>query len=395
MVMAARPHTVVQVHARYRRPGGEEAVADAEAELLAAHGHRVVRYHVNNADFAERSPPTTARLAVWNRGAAAELESLVRAERAAVVHVHNTFPALSPAVVRGGRAGGAAVVATLHNYRLLCPGANLLRAGAPCQDCVGHVPWRAVAHGCYGGSRAASAVSALTLQAHRAAGTWRQVDAFIALTPFARDLFGRGGLPLERMHVKPNFLAADPGAGEGGQAFLFVGRLDRQKGVEVLLRAWAELEAPPELRIVGEGPLEGDVRAASTRHPSIRPLGRLPGHEVLAHMRHAAALVVPSISYEGFPMVVAEAFASALPVIAADHGALATIVEDGVNGVRVRPGDAGALAAAVRRLADRPELRHRLGEAARRCYLDRYTAPASYAALARIYGAALARRGKG
>jgi len=318
---------------------------------------------------------------------------LVEGEATPMVHVHNTFPGLSPAVIRAARRAGAAVVATLHNYRLVCPGGNLLRAGVPCEDCVGRVPWRAVAHACYGGSRAASAVTATMLQTHRVASTWAQVDAFITLTSFAREIFLQAGLPPDRLHVKPNFVSPDPGRGQGGEAFLFVGRLDEQKGVQVLLRAWEGMADPPELRIIGEGPLEGAVRTASHRCPSIRPLGTLPHSAVLAQLQHAAAFVFPSLSYEGFPMAVAEAFACGVPVVASDHGAAAVMVEDGVSGVRVRPGDPSALASAVARLAAQPELRRRLGDAARAIYLEWYGAAANYERLQAIYASARQRRG--
>jgi glycosyltransferase involved in cell wall biosynthesis len=407
--------SVLVVHNRYRQSGGEDAVFDAESELLARHGHRVERLVVDNDEIPDRpSPSYRVRLAVrtvWAGAAAEAVADRARAVGADVVHVHNFLPLLSPAVHGAARATGAAIVQTLHNYRLICPAATLFRDGAPCEDCVGRrVAMPAIVHACYRDSRAQTAAVTAMLAVHRARRTWhRDVDAFIALTTFGRDRFVAGGLPPERLLVKPNF-APDPGdpgdpgdrasdesAGRGRYGhgpFLFVGRMAEEKGVRTLLAAWRLLEADVALRIVGDGPLAGEVQAAAAALPGVTYIGPLSREEVQAEMRSARALIFPSLWYEGMPLAVIEALAAGLPVIASGLGAMNDMVDDGQTGRLVTPGDPRALADAVKALAAEANLTASMGTAARRAYLDTYSPEPNYAQLTAIYRQAVGRRSR-
>lgn len=388
------PETILLVHNRYRESGGEDAVYEAEASLLEANGHRVLRYERHNDELANASRLGMAADAIWNRRVHSEVEKLLERERPNIVHVHNIQAVISPAVHHAAHRSGAAVVQTLHNFRLLCPGGLFLRDGAPCEACLGAaVPWRAVAHACYRNDRAASAVVAGVLVAHRALGTWhRQVDALVALSEFARDRFVAGGLPADRLHVKGGFVDPDPGVGShAGDEWLYVGRLSPEKGIGMLLEAWRRLERPARLAIAGDGPMAPAVRAAAAADPHIEWLGALPREQVLERMKAARALVLPSVCYENFPTVLAEAYATGLPVVASDIGSLRELVEEGVTGRRFEAGDAGALAAVVQALDGGPVLAE-LGRRARTAWLERYTAAAAYARLLEIYRSALSRR---
>jgi len=285
-----------------------------------------------------------------------------------------------------------AVVQSLHNFRLLCANAYLYRDGHVCADCVGRwLPWPGVAHACYRESRAASAVVAMLLTAHRAWHTWSEhVDTYIALTTFARDIFVQGGLPAQKIVVKPNFVRGDagPGPGRGGYA-LFVGRLSQEKGVHTLLAAWEHLGAP--LKIVGDGPLSGDVMEAVARHASIEWLGRQPQDRVHALMQEADVLLIPSLWYEGLPMVLVEAFAVGLPAIASNLGALASLVAHERTGRHFRPGDPQDLAAQVEWMFAHPDLAAEMRRNARAEFEARYTPERNYQLLMDIYQAALAR----
>src|SRR4051812_21506632 len=205
---ARGPHDVrvLVVHNRYQRRGGEDTVVDHEVALLRRHGHEVDLWTDDNTRVDTIPSARLAAGTIWSRAAYGELDRRVSAGRFEVVHFHNTLPLISPSGYYGARGAGAAVVQTLHNYRLVCPAGTLLRAGRPCEDCVGRLPWLAVHHRCYRGSAAASATVAAMLVAHRAARTWaRAVDAYIALTPFVRDRVTAGGVPPDRVTVKPNF----------------------------------------------------------------------------------------------------------------------------------------------------------------------------------------------
>jgi glycosyltransferase involved in cell wall biosynthesis len=390
----AAPETVVLVHNAYQQPGGECSVFEAEAALLESRGHRVVRFTAHNDAVETMSRVQVAAGTIWSRPQRARLAEVLERVRADVVHCHNTFPLISPAVYYAARAAGVPVVQTLHNYRLLCPEAKLFRDGRPCESCVGRaVPWPAVTHACYRGDRSASAAVAAMLAVHRGLGTWNtRVDAYIALTEFARGKFVAGGLPADRIRVKGHFIDPDPGPGTGrGGYALFVGRLSAEKGIETLLAAWPRVGAGLPLRIAGDGPLADHVAAAAHPGSHVQWLGARTAADVADLMGDAALLVFPSECYETFGRVVIEALARGTPVLASDGGAAAELVEDGATGFLFRAGDAGALAAGAHRALAEPDLADGFRRRARAAFLDRFSADANYERLIEIY--AEVRRG--
>lgn len=381
--------TVLLVHERYREAGGEDRVFADEAALLRAHGHRVVTFEADNREIDGMSAAALARATVWNGDAYRRLRARVRAEGATVVHFHNTFPLLSPAVYRAAPDEGAAVVQTLHNYRLLCPNALLFHGGSPCERCVGRAfAWPGVVRGCYRDRRVVTAAAAGMVAIHRALGTWtREVDAYVALSEFARRKFVAGGLPEEKLFVRPNYLADDPGMGEhrGGFA-LYAGRLSAEKGIGTLMRAWTALDGRVPLKVVGGGPMEALVTAGI---PGVEWLGPRPHHEVLRLMQDASLLVFPSECYENFPLALVEAFAVGLPVLAADGGVAGELVRSHAAGLTFAPGDADALAAAAVRMWLEDEKRPEMGLSARDAFEREYTAEHAYERLMGIYAVAL------
>ena len=390
----AEPLRVLAVHNRYLIRGGEDRVYEDEAAILEARGHAVERFEVTNDGVDGMGRAALAARTVWSAEARAAVEAAARAHRADVVHVHNTLPLVSPSAYYGARAAGAAVVQTLHNYRITCPGALLSRDGAPCEACLGKAFAAAgVRHACYRGSRAATLAVATMTAAHRAAGTWRRaVDRYICSTAFARDKMIQGGLPAGRVAVKPNPLAADPGPGQGGGGFaLFVGRLDPARGIDALLAAWRAAPDLPPLVVVGDGPLAEPVAAAAAElGDRLTALGHQPYERVVELMQTAELLVFPSTVYEGGnPMALVEAFACGLPVVASRLGGPATMVPPAA-GRLVAPNDASALAAGVRDLlaADLPAARR----AARALFESTYAPDANHDLLVRIYRDAIAQR---
>src|SRR5687768_4325961 len=230
---------ILVAHNFYQQPGGEDEVFRSEVDLLRSIGHDVSTFTLHNDRLTGMGGLKLLATTIWNGGAADELRERVRAERPTVVHFHNTFPLMSPAAYDAARGAGAAVVQTLHNYRLNCPGGEFLRDGRVCEDCMGRAfPWPGVVHACYRDNRSATGVVAAMLTVHRARGTFRRdVDAYVALTEFARRKYIEGGLPADRVVVKPNFVSEDRGPGDGrgdaGGAFgLFVGRLASGKGLD-------------------------------------------------------------------------------------------------------------------------------------------------------------------
>lgn len=384
---------ILLAHNAYQQPGGEDAVFAAETSLLKRYGHPVFLLHESNHRVADFSRVGLALNTFWSRPAYRAVRRMVSAHRPDVAHFHNTFMMLSPSVYYACKEAGVPVVQTLHNYRLLCPSALLYRDGRVCEACAGRAfAWPGVRHACYRGSAAATAVTAGMLAGHRLLGTWRGVvDRYIAGTEFARRKVIAAGLPAEKVVVKPNFLAADPGPGEhDGGYCLFVGRLSEEKGVRTLLAAWRLLGGKVPLKIAGDGPLAPEVAAAAAEQPSVEWVGRRSKEEVFALMKGALLLILPSVCYEGFPMVIVEAFATGLPVVSSRLGGMAEAVTDGHTGLHCEPGDAEALAATVERAVASVAQVREMGRNARAEFAARYTAERNYQQLLAIYEAARA-----
>lgn len=382
---------ILIVHCPYQQRGGEDSVVADEIALLRYAGHDVETVFVPNAAISGVGSRirTALQIADAPAGRTRVPEAIARF-RPDVMHVHNFFPLVSPAVHTHARALGVATVQTLHNYRVTCAAGVLLRDGRPCETCVEGSPWNAVKHRCYRSSTVGSASLAYMIDRHRRAGTWhRDVDRFIALSGFARNMFARAGLPAERITIKPNAVA-DPGTPHAGPraGVLYASRLSEEKGIRVLLAAARLTDVP--ITVIGDGPLATELAAAAP--PNMTLLGGQDRDSTRAAMGRAVAVVVPSLSYEGFPLAVVEAFAAGTPVIAAGIGSVAEIVDDGRSGWHVAPGDAAALAATIDAVAGDSAEAQRRGANARGDYRARYTPAASLAALEQVYAEALARR---
>jgi glycosyltransferase involved in cell wall biosynthesis len=383
---------ILVAHNYYKQPGGEDQCVAAEVAMLTAHGHAVIPYAARNDAIDEMSRLNAAARTLWSRPAYDEIRELIRTHRPEIAHFHNTFPLISPAGYYAARAENVAVVQTLHNFRLLCPNALLCRNGSICEDCLGKsIPWPAVVHKCYRGSRTASAATAAMLAVHRALGTWQEaVDVYIALTEFSRQKFIQGGLPSDKIVVKPNFVHPDPGTGMGNGGYgLFVGRLSQEKGLETLLAAWKSMRADLPLKIVGDGPMSAMVQEAAAQDSRILWLGRKSAEEVCELMGAALFLVFPSRCYETFGRVLIEAFAKGTPVIASNLGAVALLVDHGRTGLHFEPGNPLDLAAKVQRFLADPRRLKEMRQAARQTYEREYTAESNYRALLAVYEQAL------
>ena len=383
---------ILAVHNAYQQRGGEDAVFAAETQMLESNGHEVVQYRRSNDELdgsGRLNTISTALNAVWSSTSHRELSGLLKLEKPDVAHFHNTFPLISPSAYYACADASVPVVQTLHNYRLLCPAATFFRDGAVCESCLGRsTPWPSIVHSCYRKSRATSAVVSSVLSVHNTVKTWKKkVDVFVALSEFARTKFIQGGLPAERIVVKPNFVL-DPGIKiSPGEYALYVGRLSEEKGIRVLLSAWKKLGVSVPLQIVGTGPLHEEVLSEIKRSDlkQVHCVGLLLHQEVLSLMHNARFLVFPSLWFEGFPVTIAEAFACGVPVITSRLGAMAEIVHDGRTGLHFAPGDVEDLAARVGWAWTHPAAMLEMGRAARKKYEAKYTPETNYKNLLAIY----------
>jgi glycosyltransferase involved in cell wall biosynthesis len=373
---------ILIAHNTYQQAGGEDAAVDAEIALLREHGHAVEVYRRHNDELGNMTQAEAALTAVWSQRTVREATQICTEFQPDLIHVHNTFPLISPSLYWLASRKRVPLVQTLHNFRLLCPQATFLRQDKVCEDCLGKSPWRAIGRACYRQSRLQTSLVVSMLALHRALGTYRQrVTRYIALNNFCQHKFIAGGLPAERIRIKPNFVAStgEPNW-EGRSGGLFIGRLSPEKGLAVLIAASAKLKRPA-VRVIGAGPMEPVVRQAFG--PSY--LGRQSPQQVRDLLQSAHYLVCPSICYETFGLAAVEAFASGTPVIASRHGSLGELVRDKVTGLLFEPGNAAELAEMIGWADAHPAEMQKMGRAARIEYEARYTPNQNYHMLMNIY----------
>lgn len=386
---------IMVVHNRYRSvvPSGENKVVDRETEALSSLGHDVARFERSSDEIDDWSRLRKASLparVIWNPRARQELAAALEANKPDVVHVHNTFPLFSASTLYACRDARVPVVATFHNKRLLCASGDFFRDGAPCHDCAHGSPLRAVAHGCYRNSRAATVPMVLASKAQR--HSWRTlVSAYVFVSASVRDLLASLALPEERIFVRHHLIPRkDMPEVTRAPVIVYAGRLDEAKGIRVLMNAWDRYRASaakPGLRlaIAGAGALDAEVASWASTRASVELVGHLATDRLADLISRARAVVLPSICEETFGLVAVEAMALGVPPIAAAHGAFTEIITAGVDGVLTKPGDPADLALAIAN-AERDSARlEEYGKQARKAYEARFDPENNINQLIEIY----------
>jgi glycosyltransferase involved in cell wall biosynthesis len=329
---------VVVGHNRYQSgaPSGENRIVDTEIALLRSAGVDVVPFIEESDELTGAQLPlllTAAAGPVRSPRGVKRFRKLVAEHQPDVLHLHNVFPLISPWVIRTAVEAGVPVVQTVHNYRHTCVAGTHLREGRVCEDCRLHsLPWPAIQHACYRGSRAQSALMALGQVVHRP--TWRLVSRFLAASPHMEERLVSIGVPPDRIEWRPTF-AEDVGATPmpTGGGIAFVGRLEQAKGVDLLLRAWtsAVAERWGRLVIAGDGPLSERVAAKAADDPSIEWRGSLDAEGVRAVMRESRVVALPSLWFEGFPRVAAEAMSVGRPLLLCSVAGFSQLADSGAG----------------------------------------------------------------
>ena len=397
---------IVLVHNYYPVPGGgEDSVVEEERRLLEENGHEVIPFFVQTHERGFYDLLHSAIALIWNPSAYRKVRKLLKHERPDIVHIHNTFPLLSPAIYWACKKEKVPVVQTLHNYRLICANGLFLRQQTVCEACTGKVPaLPAIHHRCYRNSFPGTLLLVFMQWFHHRIGTWaKKVDRYIALTDFSRSRFVQGGFPPDKTVVKPNFIhpppTSPPPLNQRKRQALFVGRFWPEKGVVLLVQAWllAQKKSPElknyQLFILGDGPqreaAEECIRHAEMKNPQIHFMGTCPREEVLKYLMESRFMLLPSIWYEGFPMTILEAFASATPVISANIGSMSSIITDEETGLFFNPGSIEQLADRIIWAIKNEEEMEIMGKNARKEYEEKYTPQTNLQQLMTIYAQAI------
>ncbi|EOR94571.1 N-acetylmannosaminyltransferase [Arcticibacter svalbardensis MN12-7] len=334
---------ILLIHTFYGQSGGEDQVFNNEFDLLSS-ATQVKKLCFDNSGNM-LAVFFKFILGPYNIFSLIKFRKAIKELRPDVVHIHNWHFAASPLLIRAAKKMGIPVVVTLHNYRLLCPSATLFHQNELFTDSLsGGFPWKAVFKKVYRDSLFQTFWLASITYLHKKLKTWQKVDRYITLSNFARELFLQSDLHLKQKQlvVKSNFVK-DSGYNikNRSTSFLYVGRLSPEKGIELLISAFADTNF--QLTIVGDGPLRNEVEQAAAKHSNITYLGKKSNIETMDLMRQANALIFPSIWFEGMPMTILEAFSTGTPVIASRLGSIQHLISPGYNGLLFKAGDRESL----------------------------------------------------
>ena len=385
---------ILQVHNKYRNIGGEWTVLEQEFDLLKDK-HQVERFIVQNSEELKTIYRQLRLIFTthYNKKAAKGMRGKLSNGNYDLMHVHNFFPLLSPSIFDAARKEGVPTVMSLHNFRLIHPNGLMYYKGKIDERSISGSAYRCVWDGVYRDSVFQTAVTAHMIEYHRKKKTWQRVpSAFIALSEFSKDKFVQGGLPEERIFIKPNFLN-DPLKEfpdleikeKKKNRYLYVGRLSSEKGIQDLIDCWVEHSIDAELVIAGDGPLRSKLEKKSKRNRNIRWLGQIEKPQILSLLAESKALIFPTRCYEGQPLIILEAMSMGCPVITSKIGNPQNIIDHQIDGLHFTPGNRDELFNQVEFMQNHPDTRKEMSRNARKSYLESYTPEKNYRSLMDIY----------
>lgn len=373
---------ILQVHNIFIGKTGEETVIEEERTVLEKNGHSVVQFFKDSSEIGQSGIANRALIYTRlknSRAIGKELSAVIDREKPDICHVHNTFPIITPIVYEVCNKKGIPVIKTLHNYKMVCTNSLMFRDGQVCQVCLNKSFYNSIKYKCYRASYLATAVQANVLQHHRDMGTWsKRVDAYFCLTEFQKNLLVSGGLPEERMFVKPNFIKEASSKIAYENFFLFVGKVDDYKGLQDLLFLFQK-NTISKFVVIGKSKNQNVFKQFS----NVEYLGEQGRDVVIDHMARCRAVIFPSLYYEGMPMVILEAFSHRKMVISRNRGAMSSMVIENYNGLKYEQVE--DLVQIISKLEAEGNLSIELGKKGYLDYQNKYSEDKGYEKLIELY----------
>lgn len=378
---------VLIVHNCYQIPGGEDTVVKNEKLMLETYGNNVILYTRNNNELKKNEYIKKIILpfiTIFNIRTYFEIKHLIENEDIDIVHVHNTLNLISPSVYYAAVSCGVPVVQTIHNFRLLCPAATFYRDGHICEDCLKKGLKCAVIHGCYRNNRFETLACVINTKLHRMTGIYKKIN-FICLTEFNKGkILELKQIRKNKVFVKPNFVDNKKEIilnEKRKNQFVFVGRLDKLKGIDLLFKTWKQTEdGTGKLIVCGTGPMEEWCKKFVDENKiNVELKGFIPNEEVRKIIAVSRALIFPTQCYEGFPMNIIEAYSVGTPVLGSNIGNTKNIIKEGITGMLFD--DISELPNIIRKLS----FNMKIYESTYRYYLEHYTMQVNFKKLKKIY----------
>lgn len=384
-----KEQNVLMAHNYYQVPGGEDTVFHNEVKMLEKNGHKVTKYTRHNDEIKDGmiSKLKLGIDTIFSFKTYKEVKKLIDENDIDVVHVHNTLPLISPSIYYAARAKKVPVVQTIHNFRLLCPGATFTRNGEICEDCISKGLEQSLKHRCYRNSLSQTFIMYAMLKFHRIIGTYNKVN-YITLTEFNKHKLSSLVKDKNDIYVKPNFVEKrEQGKRKLEDYFVYMGRLDDLKGINFLVEAWKDIDKNIKLYVIGTGPEEENLKniISTNNLDNIKLLGFMKREDAFKVIEKCRAIIAPSKWYEGFPMTIAESFSLGVPVIGSKLGNIESILDDVNNGLLFEIKNKDMLKGVIDKVFYDEELNMNLGNKAYKVFKDKYTDEENYKCISKIY----------
>ena len=346
---------VLYIHNDYAKPSGEEYASGELIQLLREYGHEVEKYSRSSAEIADSflGKIKSFFAGIWNPFEAKRLQAYLRHFKPDVAIVQNLYPLLSTSIFKPLKDSHVPVVMRCPNYRLFCPGGLCLdNDGHICEKCFGRgKEWWCVRKNCEKNLVKSVGYAARNAIARKSRVILDGVDMFIVQSSFQKEKFKSQGIPEERIGILPGIAPVITEYNEEapiGKWFTFVGRVSEEKGIYEFIEATKQL---PHLTFKVAGNLDRNFKMPADVPRNVEFAGFLKDRELDDLYRKSRAIVVPSKWYEGFPNVIVRGMLLKRPVITTNIGAMQSIIDNGVNGITISPGDVEALKQAIEELS--------------------------------------------